>query len=300
MTPDEAVALLRREDRDSSSSPGCVYLVGTGPGDPGLLTLKAYRLMQTADVVFYDRLISQSILELVHSEARMVYVGKQSSFHTRTQEEIHELMMIFAEAGSTVLRLKGGDPYIFGRGGEEMEYLSDHGIPVRCVPGVTAASGISAELGIPLTHRSLATSVRFLTGHSREGGEKELEDTMGRALDPRATLVVYMGLQTLPLTIHGMIQNGQDPATPAVAVERGTTEEQRSVYSELKGLVKAVQEAELKSPTLLVIGKVVSLSPGWKQYQSDGVHLQEGRMGDCLSQAWTLLTSKEGLNEIKS
>lgn len=148
----------------------------------------------------------------------MVYVGKQSSFHTRTQPEIHELMSVFAEAGSSVVRLKGGDPYVFGRGGEEMMYLQERGIPVRCVPGITAASGISAELGIPLTHRGLATSVRLLTGHSREGGEAELERSMGKALDPNATLVIYMGLQTLPLTVKGMLENGQDPQTPAVAV----------------------------------------------------------------------------------
>ena len=164
------------------------------------------------------RLVSSEILEMIHSDARMVYVGKQSSFHTRTQTEIHELMSIFAEAGSSVVRLKGGDPYIFGRGGEEMQYLQQRGIAVQCIPGITAASGIAAELGIPLTYRGLATSVRFLTGHSREGGEKELEQTMGKALDPLATLVIYMGLQTLPLTIQGMIQNGQDSQTPSVAV----------------------------------------------------------------------------------
>lgn len=148
----------------------------------------------------------------------MVYVGKQSSFHTRTQREIHELMSLFAEAGSSVVRLKGGDPYIFGRGGEEMQYLRERGIPVKCIPGITAASGISAELGIPLTHRGAATSVRFLTGHSREGGEEELEKSIGKAPDPQATLVIYMGLQTLKTTVKGLVQNGQDPKTPSVAV----------------------------------------------------------------------------------
>lgn len=148
----------------------------------------------------------------------MVYVGKESSYHTRTQTEIHELMSIFAEAGSSVVRLKGGDPYVFGRGGEEMQYLQDRGIPVHCIPGITAASGISAEMAIPLTHRGMATTVRFLTGHSREGGEAELRQSMAKALDPRATLVIYMGLQTLPLTIDGMIEAEQDPQTPSVAV----------------------------------------------------------------------------------
>ena len=148
----------------------------------------------------------------------MVYVGKQVGYHTRTQSEIHELMSLFAEAGSSVIRLKGGDPYVFGRGGEEMEYLKAKGITVKCIPGITAASGISAELGIPLTHRGMATSVRFLLGHSREHGEEELAQSMIQAIDPYATLVIYMGLMTLPRTIEWLIENGQDPKTPAVAV----------------------------------------------------------------------------------
>ncbi len=160
-----------------SGKPGAVYLVGTGPGDPGLLTLRAVQLMQTADVVMYDRLVSEDILELVHPGALMVYVGKQRGFHTRTQEEIQELLGFFAGEGATVVRLKGGDPFVFGRGGEEVQHLGALGVSVHVVPGITAAAGIAAELGIPLTHRGLATSVRFLTGHSREGGEDQLDDT---------------------------------------------------------------------------------------------------------------------------
>ncbi|KAK9809220.1 hypothetical protein WJX72_011559 [[Myrmecia] bisecta] len=157
---------LRSEGRNGG--PGEVFLVGTGPGDPGLLTLWAVRMMQTADVVLYDRLVSPDILRMVHSGARMIYVGKEKGFHTRTQDEIHALLYHFAEEGATVLRLKGGDPYVFGRGGEEVQYLEARGIHTHCIPGITAASGICAEFGIPLTHRGVATSVRFLTGHSQE------------------------------------------------------------------------------------------------------------------------------------
>ena len=146
-------------------------LVGVGPGDPGLLTLRAYQLMRRADVVLYDRLVSNEILNLVRAEARMVYVGKRAGYHTRTQEEIHELLAAFADAGATILRLKGGDPLVFGRGGEEFEFLREHNpnVRVEVVPGITAAAGVGSELGIPLTHRGVATSVRLLTGHLREG-----------------------------------------------------------------------------------------------------------------------------------
>lgn len=169
--------------------------MGTGPGDPSLLTLRALRLMQTADVVLYDRLVSDEILALVHNGARMVYVGKEQGFHTRSQEEIHALMAQYAGAGASVLRLKAGDPFVFGRGGEEQVYLRARGISTVTVPGITAASGIAAELGIPLTHRGLATSVRYLTGHACVGNDGMLADaTLAAAHDAHTTLVVYMGL----------------------------------------------------------------------------------------------------------
>ncbi|KAF5833268.1 hypothetical protein DUNSADRAFT_10468 [Dunaliella salina] len=257
---------LREED-----APGEVFLVGTGPGDPGLLTLRAVQLMQTADVVLYDRLVSDDILRLVGPHARMVYVGKHSGFHTRSQEEIHQLLLAFAEAGARVIRLKGGDPYVFGRGGEEVAYLASQGIHVQCVPGITAASGICAELGIPMTHRGVATSVRFLTGHARDGGEQELLDsTVAGAADPHTTLVVYMGLQTLPNLYAQLQQHGMPPNVPAVAVERGTTRRQRTVWGEVGQLPRRTQEAGLKSPALIVIGQVVSLAPGWQQWRAAG------------------------------
>lgn len=257
------------------SGPGSVYLVGTGPGDPGLLTLKAIRLMQTAHVVLYDRLVSEDILRLVNPSALMVYVGKQRSYHTRTQPEIHELLRTFAaEGGATVVRLKGGDPYIFGRGGEELLYLEERGVKVYAVPGITAAAGISAELGIPLTHRGLATSVRFLTGHARDGGQAALDEAVATACDPHTTLVVYMGLGTLRRLSEELTMGGLGADTPAAAVERGTTPEQRIVWATLGTLGDEVERAQLKSPTLIVIGKVVALAPGWRQAQESGTALQ--------------------------
>ncbi|EFN51184.1 hypothetical protein CHLNCDRAFT_141338 [Chlorella variabilis] len=272
----------QEQQQEQQQRPGVVWLVGTGPGDPSLLTLKAVRLMQTADVVLYDRLVSEDILGMVHPGALLVYVGKQRGFHTRSQEEIHELLGLFAGQGASVLRLKGGDPYVFGRGGEEVQYLEQRGVTVRAVPGITAASGISAELGIPLTHRGLATSVRFLTGHSREGGEGELGATVAAAADPHTTLVVYMGLGTLPSLTAQLQASGLDLGTPAVAVERGTTPEQRAVYAPLGQLQARVAAAALASPTLIVIGQVVSLAPGWRRFRETGDSLDAPGAASCL------------------
>ncbi|XP_051225074.1 S-adenosyl-L-methionine-dependent uroporphyrinogen III methyltransferase, chloroplastic [Lolium perenne] len=250
------------EGAGAASGPGRVALVGTGPGDPDLLTLKAVRAIQDADLVLYDRLVSNEVLDLVGQGARLLYVGKTAGYHSRTQEEIHELLLSFAEAGANVVRLKGGDPLVFGRGGEEMDFLQQQGIRVEVVPGITSASGIAAELGIPLTHRGVATSVRFLTGHSRNGGTDPLF-VAENAADPDTTLVVYMGLSTLPSLAPKLMKHGLPPNTPAVAVERGTTPQQRMVFATLKDLVDEVHSADLVSPTLIIIGKVVALSPFW-------------------------------------
>ncbi|KAL4853868.1 Siroheme synthase [Chlorella vulgaris] len=263
----------QQQQQQQQTRLGTVHLVGTGPGDPSLLTLKAVRLMQTADVVMYDRLVSEDILSMVHPGALLVYVGKQRGFHTRSQEQIHELLGLFAQQGATVLRLKGGDPYVFGRGGEEVQYLEQRGVCVRVVPGITAASGISAELGVPLTHRGLATSVRFLTGHARDGGEGDLDSTLAACADPHTTLVIYMGLGTLPGLTQQLSDSGLSLDTPAVAVERGTTPEQRAVYATLGELQAQVAAASLTSPTLIVIGQVVSLAPGWRRFQETGQSL---------------------------
>ncbi|CAL4975141.1 unnamed protein product [Urochloa decumbens] len=250
------------EGEGGGGGPGRVALVGTGPGDPELLTLKAVRAIESADLVLYDRLVSNDVMDLVGEGARLLYVGKTAGYHSRTQEEIHELLLSFAEAGANVVRLKGGDPLVFGRGGEEMDFLQQQGIRVEVIPGITSASGIAAELGIPLTHRGVATSVRFLTGHSRNGGTDPLY-VAGNAADPDTTLVVYMGLSTLPSLAPKLMKHGLPPDTPAVAVERGTTPQQRTVFALLKDLVDEVKSTNLVSPTLIIIGKVVALSPFW-------------------------------------
>ncbi|XP_028769714.1 uncharacterized protein LOC114727127 [Neltuma alba] len=244
------------------SPKGNVFLVGTGPGDPELLTLKAVRIIKNADLLLYDRLVSNDVLDLVGPDAKLLYVGKTAGYHSRTQEEIHELLLSFAEAGATVVRLKGGDPLVFGRGGEEMDFLQQQGIHVKVIPGITAASGIAAELGIPLTHRGISMSVRFLTGHSRKGGTDPLF-VAETAADPDSTLVVYMGLSTLPSLAKKLMDHGLSPQTPAAAIERGTTPQQRTVFSELKDLAEKISSAQLVSPTLIIIGKVVALSPFW-------------------------------------
>ena len=230
--------------------------------------------MQTADVVLYDRLVSPQILDLVSTDSTMLYVGKQSGYHTRTQDEIEAMMLAFAANGATIVRLKGGDPLVFGRGGEEMEALAARGHEVRIVPGITAAAGVGSELGIPLTHRGVATSVRLLTGHLREGAAKEAASGDGNAVadavdfavtsaDLDTTLVVYMGLATLPALAAKLLASGFPADTPAVAVERGTTHHERRVFSTIENLPASVATCGLKSPTLLIVGATVKLSPWW-------------------------------------
>ncbi|KAK1424909.1 hypothetical protein QVD17_20250 [Tagetes erecta] len=254
----------REKEGNGDGEIGNVFLVGTGPGDPDLLTLKALKVIQNADLLLYDRLVSNDVLDLVGPAARLLYVGKTAGYHSRTQEEIHELLLSFAEVGANVVRLKGGDPLVFGRGGEEMDFLQQKGIQVKVIPGITAASGIAAELGVPLTHRGVANSVRFLTGHSRKGGADPLF-VAENAADPDSTLVVYMGLSTLPALVSKLIQHGLPPDTPAAAVERGTTPQQRIALAELKDLPDKISSEQFVSPTLIFIGKVVALSPLWPQ-----------------------------------
>jgi uroporphyrin-III C-methyltransferase len=241
--------------------PNTVYLVGVGPGDIELLTVKALRLMQTADLVLYDRLISPEVLKLIRPGASMLYVGKEAGLHTRPQDEIHELLLHYASSGKRILRLKGGDPTVFGRGGEEMEYLRSRGVRVRIVPGITAAAGISAGLGVPLTHRDHANSVRFITGHFRKECEGPFADQYPweQLADQDTTLVIYMGLGSLPNVTTCLMAAGLPRSTPAVAVQDGTTPTQRVVTAPVHELSEAVVDAGLRSPTLVVIGSVVSL-----------------------------------------
>lgn len=242
-----------------------VYLVGAGPGDPELLTLKAARILGGADAVVYDRLVSEGVLDLVPRGATRIYVGKASNAHRLSQGEINDLLVRLARPGRSVVRLKGGDPFIFGRGCEEAAHLTAHGIRVEVVPGITAASGCAAAAGIPLTHRGLATGVRFLTGHCYADGHLDLN--WASLADPETTLVVYMGLANLPAISARLMEAGLPAGTPAAAIAEGTIERQRVLRTTLERLPKEVSEAGFAAPVLLVIGRVVSL-PGW-QSQAD-------------------------------
>ena len=236
--------------------PGEVYLVGTGPGDPDLLTFRALRLMQQADVVLYDRLIGDGILNLVRRDARRVYVGKLKNNHTVPQEEISEMLIDLAKQGKRVLRLKGGDPFVFGRGGEEIEALSENDIAFQVVPGVTAANGCASYAGIPLTHRDHAQACVFVTGHEKDG---ELNLNWNSLIQPRQTVVLYMGLTSLEAITNGFIKHGADPQTPAAIVENGTRPGQRVITGTLDSLLERTSQAQIKSPALIIVGSVVTL-----------------------------------------
>ncbi len=235
---------------------GEVYLVGAGPGDPDLLTFRALRLMQQADVVLYDRLIGEGILNLVRRDAERIYVGKLPNEHELPQEDISDMLIRLAQEGKRVLRLKGGDPFIFGRGGEEIEALSENGIAFQVIPGVTAASGCASYAGIPLTHRDHAQSCVFVTGHGKDG---QLNLNWKSLIQPRQTVVLYMGLSSIAAITSGFIGHGADPATPAAIVENGTREGQRVVVGTLENLTEKTAQAEIKSPALIIIGSVVTL-----------------------------------------
>jgi len=254
----QAKTKLRRmlENHLDTSLEGEVFLVGAGPGDPELLTLKALRLMQLADVVLYDRLVSTEILELVRRDAKRVYVGKQRAEHSTSQEGINDLLLKHAIAGERVLRLKGGDPFIFGRGGEEIEHLAQHNINFQVVPGVTAASGCACYAGIPLTHRDHAQSVRFVTGHLKSGSP---DLPWHEFVDAHQTLVFYMGLVGLPEISAKMIEHGRAPETPAALIQQGTTKKQRVVSGTLAGIAALAKQPKIQAPTITIVGSVVEL-----------------------------------------
>jgi len=235
---------------------GEVYLVGAGPGDPDLLTFKAARLLQGADVVLYDRLVSPAIVEMARRDAQRIYVGKRRSDHSVPQPEINQLLVDLARQGKRVVRLKGGDPFVFGRGGEEIELLARHGIPFQVVPGITAANGAACYAGIPLTHRDYAQSVRFVAGYLR--GDK-VEHDWSTFRSTTETLVFYMGLLGLPVICEQLQAHGRSPDTPVALVERGTLLEQKVLLGTLATMVSIIERAKPVAPTLIIVGDVVRL-----------------------------------------
>lgn len=248
--------LIQQALTEWTAPKGEVYLVGAGPGDPELLTLKALRLMQQADVVIYDRLVSVPILELCRRDATKIYVGKARSNHSVPQDGINALLVEYAQKGKRVCRLKGGDPFIFGRGGEEIQELVEANVTFQVVPGITAASGCSAYAGIPLTHRDYAQSVRFLTGHLKEGSP---ELPWNELVYENQTLVLYMGLVGLERICEQLIAHGQRADMPVALISKGTTPEQKVVVGTLADIANKVSEHHIVAPTLTIIGEVVSL-----------------------------------------
>jgi len=265
----EAEALLKSAILNSSGThevKGEVYLIGAGPGDPDLLTFRALRLMQQADVVVYDRLVSPEILELIRRDAEKIYVGKQKSNHSLAQESINELLARLAKSGKRVVRLKGGDPFIFGRGGEEIETLVEHNIHFQVVPGITAASGCATYAGIPLTHRDHAQSCTFITGHLKDN---TVNLNYQQLVAPNQTIVIYMGLTGLENICQSFIQHGASTELPIALIQQGTTHTQRVITGTLSTMPELIKNQNIQAPTLIIIGTVVSLHKSLKWFHPE-------------------------------
>ena len=261
---------------------GFVSLVGAGPGDAELMTVKAVRLLQRADVVVYDRLVATDILDLIPTGVSRISVGKEVGKHCVPQEQINEIIVNLAKAGRKIVRLKGGDPYMFGRGGEEVLALKEHNIDFEIVPGITAASGCSAYSGIPLTHRGMSRRVQFITGHFNDN--EPLDLNWQSIADPDSTLVIYMGLSNLPLVVHSLIDAGLPATTPAAAIQDGTTDSQQRVLTTLEHLNDAIHQQRMKAPVIIIIGEVVSLADELDWFQQS---LEMRRLADDLDENGT-------------
>jgi len=263
---DEANAAMESAlAKEHDSRMGEVYLVGAGPGDPDLLTFRALRLMQQADVVVYDRLVARPILEMTRQDAQRIYVGKERNHHAMRQEEINALLAQLAKEGKRVVRLKGGDPFIFGRGGEEIDTLAAEGVPFQVVPGITAAAGCAAYAGIPLTHRDYAQSVTFVTGHLKDG---TMNLNWQQLAQPHQTVVFYMGLVGLPVIVRELQAHGVPADMPVALVEQGTTQQQKVYTGTLANIGEIVKEKKPKPPTLIIVGEVVELQEKLNWYQA--------------------------------
>jgi uroporphyrin-III C-methyltransferase/precorrin-2 dehydrogenase/sirohydrochlorin ferrochelatase len=254
---DRAEALLRAAARQGAAPRGVVHIVGAGPGDPELLTLKALRLLQEADIVYYDRLVGPQILTLIRRDAARVPVGKSKGDHSLPQPEIHKRLIASAQEGLRVVRLKGGDPFIFGRGGEELEAVRDAGIEVHVVPGISSALGCAAGVGLPLTHRDHAQTLTFVTGHACAGGVPDLD--WAALARPAQTVVVFMGVDTAPVIAERLIAAGRAASTPVAIIENGTRAEELRLFGTLGELAFLIEEEGILGPALLIIGEVAGL-----------------------------------------
>lgn len=246
---------------------GKVYLVGAGPGDPELITVKGLRCLQKADVILYDRLVNPELLQYAKEGAQLVYCGKLPQYHTMKQETINHFLVKYAKKGYQVVRLKGGDPFVFGRGGEEAEECVRHGVPFEIVPGITAGIAASAYAGIPVTHRSLSRSFAFITGH--QAGDVEADHQWSHLAKGVDTICVYMGVSHLPFIAKQLIEHGKSPETPIALVHWGTLSDQKTVVGTLETIEERVKTAEISNPSMIVIGEVVRLHHKLNWFQEE-------------------------------
>ena len=280
--PARSLTALRNDrTRSPRMNPGTapageVFLVGAGPGDPELLTVRALRVLQQADVILYDHLVSEEVLALAPRGAELVYVGKERNRHAVRQEGINDMLVEHARKGRRVVRLKGGDPFIFGRGGEEIETLRSHGIPFQVVPGITAALGVASYAGIPLTHRDYAQACVFVTGHGKDDSTQLDYEALAR---PRQTIVIYMGLLGLPELCAKLVGHGLPATTPAAIVQHGTRSDQRVVTGTLSSLPALAAAAALRPPTLIIVGEVVKLREKLAWFEDEQAKLPQGKPG---------------------